>query len=187
MREPTLTTPGQQISYTTPDGRVTITVQYVHPGAYTVTTYQGTLRIEDQCDSYPTEDEARAVARAYAVLAKAEALAAPVASLAALAGQGEQRQVAPTMAGAHLADVTDPQHRALATAATIGRVMRGRGGESVTTLKALARKGLVRLVMRPGKRYDVDHAVILPAGERELARLDQVAEEARRLAARLAA
>lgn len=179
-------TTGQQLTYTTPDGRTTITLQYVRPGAYTVTTYHGTHRVEDQCGSFPTEELARAVARAYAVLAKEEALA----PLRALAAQGTPRQVAPTMAGAHLANVTDPQHRALATAATVGRINRGRGGESVATLKALARKGLLTLHMRPGRRYDVDHATITPAGERELARLDaerQRQDETARRAAQYAA
>ena len=188
--------PGDSLSYTA--GRVTITLQFVREGAYTVTTYQGTYRVEDNCGSYPTEHIARSVARLYAEIAKAEAeqtpaasLAVlaeqtPAASLAVLAEQGTPAQVRPTMAGAHLADVTDPQHRALATAATLGRVQRGRGGESVATLKALARKGLVQLVMRPGKRYDVDHAVLTEVGERELSRLDAAAAEQHARAALLA-
>lgn len=172
-----LTRPGDSISYTA--GRTTITLQYVRDGAYTVTVYQGTYRVEDQCGSYTTEQIARSVARLYAELAKAEADAegseAPVASsLPAVALQGTHRQVRPTMAGAQLADVTDPQHRALATAVAFGRVTRGGGTyqESVATLRALARKGLVRLHMRPGRRYDIDHATITAAGERELGRLD---------------
>ena len=176
--------PGDSLSYTA--GRVTITLQFVREGAYTVTTYQGTYRVEDNCGSYPTEHIARSVARLYAEIAKAEAEQTPAASLAVLAEQGTPAQVRPTMAGAHLADVTDPQHRALATAATLGRVQRGRGGESVATLKALARKGLVQLVMRPGKRYDVDHAVLTEVGERELSRLDAAAAEQHARAALLA-
>ncbi|MFY1656925.1 hypothetical protein [Micromonospora sp. WMMD1274] len=173
-----LTNPGDSISYTA--GRVTVTLQWIRDGVYTVTTYQGTLRIDEQCGSYTTEQIARSVARLWAEMAKAEAEATPVASLAVLAEMGEQRQARPTMAGAHLADVTDPQHRALSTAAAFGRVHRGGGTyrESVATLRALARKGLVRLHMRPGRRYDIDHATITAAGERELARLD--AEAARR-------
>lgn len=69
-----LMTIGQTISH--PAGRVTITLQYVRPGAYTVTTYQGgTLRIEDNCGSYTTEAEARAVARLYAETYRAEYVA----------------------------------------------------------------------------------------------------------------
>lgn len=172
-----LTQPGDSLSYTA--GRTSITLQYVRDGAYTVTVYQGTYRVEDQCGSYPTEQIARSVARLYAELAKAEAESTPIASLAVLAEQGAPRQVRPTMAGAHLADVTDPQHRALATAATLGRVERGGGAtqESVSTLKALARKGLLRLVMKPGKRHDVAYGLLTPAGERELTRLDAAAAE----------
>lgn len=172
---------GQTMTYTTPDGRTTITLQHVRPGAYTVTTYQGTLRIEDQCGSFPTEDLGRAVARAYAVLAKAEA--APVASLTVLAEQGTPRQVRPTMSGAHLAAVTGAQHRALATAAMFGRVERS-ADHTVRTLKALARKGYLTLVMRPGTRYDVDHGVLTDGGLRELDRLDQAADVERQRAER---
>ena len=64
----------QTITY--PVGRVEITLQYVRDGAYTVTTIQGgTLRIEDNCGSYATEAEARAVARLYAETYKAEHIA----------------------------------------------------------------------------------------------------------------
>lgn len=49
---------GDQITVTI--GRITITLQWVREGAYTVTTYQGgTLRIEEHCKSWPTEDHAR--------------------------------------------------------------------------------------------------------------------------------
>jgi hypothetical protein len=175
-----LARPGDSITYTA--GRVTITLQFVRDDAYAVTVYQGTLRIEDNCGSYSTEAIARSVARLYAELARAEAQPVEPASLAVLAAAGTARQVAPTMAGAHLADTTDPQHRALATAAVLGRVERGGlpGQEGVRTLKALARKGFARLVMRPGKRYDVDHAVLLPAGVRELERLDAEADRRNR-------
>jgi hypothetical protein len=94
-------------------------------------------------------------------------------TLAQLAAHGTHHQVAPTVAGAQLADVTDPQHRALRTAATRGLVLRGRGGESIAVLRAAARKGL--LVLHPpagGRRFDVGHATITAAGRRELARLD---------------
>lgn len=179
--KPTLTTPGDTITWTSPNGATTITVQYIRPNTYTVTTYQRTHRITDQCGSYTSENAARAVARGYAILARAEDDTAPV-TLADLAERGEHRQVRPTMAGAQLADVTDAQHRALATAEALGRVRRGRGGESVTTLKALARKGLLTLSMRPGRRYDVDYGVITEAGRRELARLDAEAAERDRVA-----
>jgi hypothetical protein len=182
-----LTNPGDSISYTTPDGRITVTLQYVREGAYRVDYYQGTYRVEDNCGSYPTEQIGRSVARLYAELAQAEAAQVP-ATLAEIAQQGSHRQVRPTVAGAHLAAVSDPQHRALATAATLGRVDRGAGPTraSVATLKAMARKGLVVLVMKPGKRYDISHATITEAGERELTRLDAAAANASQRAAPLA-
>jgi len=110
----------------------------------------------------------------------------PPASLAVLAQTGTPRQIRPTMAGAHLADLPNPQHRALATAATLGRVQRGKGGEPLPVLRALARKGLLTLVPPPGRRFDVDHAVITPAGVRELARLDREAAERVEQSARVA-
>ncbi len=55
-------------------GDISIVLQWVADGAYTVTTTKGgILRIEDNCGSYPTEDEARAVARGYAQMYQAEA------------------------------------------------------------------------------------------------------------------
>jgi 3,4-dihydroxy-2-butanone 4-phosphate synthase len=101
-------------------------------------------------------------------------------SFKVLAEAGKPAQVPPTLAGAHLSDVTDPQHRALRTAAETGVIERGGPtGASVTTLKAMARKGLVRLHMvSGGRRYEIGHATITAAGERHLARLDAAAEQA---------
>lgn len=164
--KPSLLFIGDTIGYTA--GRTTITLQWVREDVYTVTTYQGSRRIEEQCGSYPTEELARQVARLYAKLAKAEA--APL-TLADTVPTGARRQVPPTMAGAQFADVTDAQHRALATAAMFGRVERS-ADHSISVLKALARKGLLTLTMRPGKRYDVAYGVLTPKGERELKRLD---------------
>lgn len=54
-------------------GNIIIALQWVAYGAYTVvTTRCGVDRIEDNCGSYPTEVEARAVARGYAEMYKAE-------------------------------------------------------------------------------------------------------------------
>jgi hypothetical protein len=162
-------------------GRVEITLQWVREDVYTVTTYQGTLRINDNCGAYDTEAEARDVARGYALMYKAEALNA--ATLADTVPAGRFRQVRPTLAGAQLANVSNAQHRALATAAVLGRVERGgaEGQESVKTLRALNRKGFLRLVMKPGTRKsNIDYGVLTPAGERELERLDDVAEQTER-------
>jgi len=52
---------GDQLEYRV--GRITITLQWVREGAYNVTGYQGTLRLERLCKSWPTEDEARGWAR----------------------------------------------------------------------------------------------------------------------------
>ena len=62
------------------------------------------------------------------------------------------RQVRPTMAGAHLADVTTPQQRALA-AQRDGIIWVG-PGIGAATLKAMARKGLGRLTYA-GSRYRI--------------------------------
>jgi hypothetical protein len=57
-------------------GRTEITVQCVRlDAAYTITTYVGTLRIEDQCTSVADEATARLIARGYAHLALAESAA----------------------------------------------------------------------------------------------------------------
>ena len=43
-------------------GRTVVELQWVRDGAYNVTTYQGTLRIEEHCKAWSTEEEARAYA-----------------------------------------------------------------------------------------------------------------------------
>ncbi|MEU3452264.1 hypothetical protein ABZ671_01275 [Micromonospora sp. NPDC006766] len=143
----------QTLTYITPDGRVTITVQRVREDVFTVTTYQGTYRVEDNCGSYDDEQVARLIAQGYAVLYRAEHPADPEPEAAeeepqpepepnafdALAALGELRQVRPTMAGAHLADLTDAGQRA------INRhrdgIVRPGGGISRSTLNALERQG----------------------------------------------
>lgn len=63
---------GDQIPFTTSRG-VSITLQWVREGVYSVTVYNGSLRLNDLCASYSTEEMARLVARAYAVMYVAEA------------------------------------------------------------------------------------------------------------------
>lgn len=88
-----------------------------------------------------------------------------------------RHQIRPTAAGAELAPVSDPQHRALATAARDGRVYRRRQ-HPVRVLAALARKGFLALTAHPGsRRANWAYGEITPAGERELARLDRAADE----------
>jgi hypothetical protein len=120
-------------------------------------------------------------------LTSGNAQTVPARSLVDTVPAGQHRQIAPTMAGAHLAAVTNPQHIALAVAAECGLVLRGGGPDeaSVATLKSLARKGLLRLTMKPNTRYDVDFGVITPAGRRELDRLNTAAANTERLAKRL--
>ena len=43
-------------------GRVEITLQWVREGVYTVTTYDGTRRIDEHCHPYDNEEEARGYA-----------------------------------------------------------------------------------------------------------------------------
>lgn len=63
---------GDVVSFTTDRG-VTITLQWVREGAYTVTVYNGSYRVEDLCGAYGDENTARLISRAYAVLYSAEA------------------------------------------------------------------------------------------------------------------
>jgi hypothetical protein len=63
---------GQYHSFTA--GRLTVTVQCArYDAAYTVVLEQGSLRLDDLCSSYPTEQEACAVARLHCQMAIAEA------------------------------------------------------------------------------------------------------------------
>lgn len=87
---------------------------------------------------------------------------------------GTRQQVAPTMCGAHLADTTDPQHRALLIAAIDGKIYRGGDGReaSVATLRACARKGYLRLTAFPGPRkQNWQFGELTNAGWAELKRL----------------
>jgi hypothetical protein len=81
---------------------------------------------------------------------------------------GCRRQVRPTMAGAHLADLTKAQRYALATAAQFGGVMVRGKYKPVHLLRALARKGFVTLNYRPGsRRPDPISATLTERGWRE--------------------
>lgn len=107
-------------------------------------------------------------------------------TLDVLAHLGEHHQVAPTMAGTHLTKVTDPQHRALQIAEDNGAVHRGGkpGQAPGPVLKALGRKGYLRLTAHPGtRRHDWAYGEITPAGRRELARLNEAAAEQVRMQA----
>lgn len=139
----------QTLPYTTPNGRVTVAVQRIAADVYTVTTYQGTLRIDANCGSYDSEAEARLIARGYAEMYRAENPAEPNA-LDALAEQGTHRQVRPTMAGAHLAAPSDRSLRVLRAAHNNGGTVGRSKAATIAQLRSLARKGLVTLNYAPG-------------------------------------
>ena len=66
----TTLTDGDRLTYTT--GRWTVILQRVRSDAHTVVVEKGGFRVDDLCGSYPTEAEARAVARLHAQMALAE-------------------------------------------------------------------------------------------------------------------
>jgi hypothetical protein len=76
------------------------------------------------------------------------------------------RQVRPTMAGAHLADLTEPQQDAIAAAQrNAGTVLRS-GDHPLPVLRALARKGFARLdyAANVGRRKVVESATLTARG-----------------------
>lgn len=160
----------QTLTYTTPNGRVTVTVQRVREDAYTVTTMQGTLRVEANCGSYTSEAEARLVARGYAEMYRTENPAEPNA-LHTLAVQGTHRQVRPTMAGAHLAAPSDESLRVLRAAHANGGTVGRSKAATVVQLKSLARKGMVTLnyASGTGLRRVVASATLTGRGLRAVA------------------
>lgn len=116
-------------------------------------------------DGATVETAQAAVAR---YLAAAPVLDSTPVGLEALACLGEQRQVRPTMAGAHLAPITAPQRHALATAAKAGGSVRRGRSFPAPVLRALARKGLATLAYRPGSsRPDIVSASLTALGWRE--------------------
>jgi hypothetical protein len=98
--KPQLTHPGDHITFEV--DRYTITLQYVRPGAFTVTVYQGgTLRISTLSASYPTEPIARDVARTIArhLLAGHDLETARLAVLAVVDGAQAVAQADDSRAG----------------------------------------------------------------------------------------
>lgn len=58
--------PGQQHPFTIGDTGITVRLQCIrYDAAYSVVVEQRTLRLEDLCGSYPTEQEACLAARGY--------------------------------------------------------------------------------------------------------------------------
>lgn len=154
----------EAIPYTTPNGRVTVTLQRISADVYTVTTYQGTLRIDANCGSYTSEAEARLVARGYAEMYRNENPAQPTAAV-------RRRQVPPTMAGAHLTNPSDPALRVLRAAHANGGTVNRSAGATIVQLKSLARKGLVTLnyAQGTGLRRVVTSATLTVRGVKAVA------------------
>ena len=165
MSTTVLRTPGQQVVYTTPNGRITITLQYVREGVYSVTTMQGTLRIEANCGSYDNEQTARLVARGYAEMYRNENPAEPATTTV------RRRQVPPTMAGAHLTGPSDAALRVLRAAANNGGTVNRSAAATIVQLKSLARKGLVTLnyAQGTGLRRVITSATLTVRGAKAVA------------------
>lgn len=164
----TLAVPGDTITHQV--GRTVIRLQYVRENAYTVTVEQGTLRIDDNCGSYTTEAEARLIARGYAHMYRAEQQ--QTNPLHQLAAQGRHRQIRPTLAGAHLANPSDPAQRVLRAAHANGGTIARSKAATVVQLQALARKGLVTLNYQSGtgRRRVVESATLTESGIKAVTR-----------------
>lgn len=66
--------PGQQYPFTIGDTGITVAVQCIrYDAAYQVTVYQRTLRLDDLCGSFETEQAACLVARGYCQMFAREA------------------------------------------------------------------------------------------------------------------
>lgn len=136
---------------------ITISLQWVREGAYTITVYNGEQRLGDLCGAFDTEDAARLVARGYARMYLQEATALlgqqaldaceRTATLADLApAKADRRQPVRTrgVSRAHLADETDPQKRAVEIGrANGGWIPRTRkaGGMELSVLTVLIKRG----------------------------------------------
>lgn len=143
-------------------GTLTITYRRL-TFTWTVTVYYGTLRIEELCGTWDNANAAwreaqRIATAAYAgqtaeqiIAAKpSELVLAEVANILNTVPDGEHRQVRPTMAGAHLAPLADPQVRALRVAADSANHIVYAGQATRATLTALARKGYGTLNYQTG-------------------------------------
>lgn len=155
---------GQVIAKTV--GDVTVELQFVRPGAFTVTTLKGAI-VRQLLDVEGFGDEQTARDHAAALVQK---LAQPV-GLAALKAITPPRQVRGTIAGAHLADITGPQRHAIDTAALTGGTIRRSRAFPLPVLRALARKGFGTLnyAADAGRRRVVESLTLNARGWREAA------------------
>jgi hypothetical protein len=124
-----------------------VTLRWTNHGVYNVAVSDGVHQLDDLGGSYPTEHEARLVARAYAQMFNAEANQQP-------ATLDDLRQTN-TRRAAH---ITEPLARVLATADPTGYIRRGKTA-SIRQLIALDGMGMVELdKRRDGRRWVIDGA-----------------------------
>jgi hypothetical protein len=131
-------------------GDTTIELQYVREGVYTVATYKGTV-VRQQIDIVSWGDEQAArdhAAGLVQMLANGQTITVGLAALKTLAAP---RQVRGTIAGAHLADITDPQQNTIDVAAALDGTVRRSKAHPLPVLRALARKGFGTLNYEAGR------------------------------------
>jgi hypothetical protein len=153
---------------------------------WTVTVYQRTLRIDELCQTFDNAHaayrEAQRIARAahegqtvaeIAATKPGEMVLAAVKSILDTVPTGEHRQVRPTMAGAHLADLEPAQLKAIQLAAGNTRRTVYVGQVTRPTLRALARKGYGTLNHQPGmgRRQVIDSLTLNARGITEATRV----------------
>src|SRR5262245_34139636 len=143
-------------------GKLTITYRRLMY-TWTVTVYNVTLRIEELCGTYDNSHAAwtecrRIASAAFAYVPIGDIIAAKPAELALAAVKeildtvpsGEEPQVRPTLAGAHLAPLEEAQRRAIRVAGQATNRTVYVGQATRPTLKALARKGYGTLAYEAG-------------------------------------
>jgi hypothetical protein len=151
---------GAEMTWASPDGRITITVRRGH-FTWTVETYQGTLRVSDNCGAYGSEGEARAVARGYATMYRAEhSTSAPARLRSTPVAKGHQLDMSPSQAIAIvLAGVGGTIDRG---ASAVGGVPTGRLTD--TQIRAAAERGWVRPLLGEGRRRRIVGCQPTPTG-----------------------
>jgi hypothetical protein len=119
--------------------------------------------VDDLTASWEIAEDAFAHADGLADLYRAER----PATLAEVLPTGTHRQVRPTMAGAQLAPVNEPQADILAVALASGGTVRRSKNATIAQLRALARKGLVTLNYESGRglRRVVESATLTGRGQ----------------------
>lgn len=164
---PDFPTVGHRMTWTAPDKRTTVTVQRLD-FTYTVTTAQGTYRLNDMCGTYPTEKAARADALMWAELIRARTAQPEPAPVTPISSVGRP------VARGHQIDMSRPQAEAIAYVmrtpnqhGELGILGRGNREGCLTDpqLRALRKRGYVELTYQPNG-YQVSGARVTPTGER---------------------